>query len=238
MAEELEILYMDEHLVAINKPSGLLVHRSWIDRHATEFAMQKVRNQIGQHVYPVHRLDRPTSGVLVMALSSESARVLSRSFEERATAKTYLAVVRGHTPDFGQIDYPLMEEDKSPDPEDPDSQVAQPATTDYSTMKTSEISVEISRYPTSRFSLVQLSPKEGRRNQLRRHMAHIRHPIIGDTQHGDNKYNRYFRQVLKDYRLALHAWKLTLPHPATSEVLSLEATPEPSFQAIQSHVGC
>jgi len=104
-----ELLYRDDCLVAINKPSGLLVHRSPIDRHETRFALQMVRDQIGQHVYPVHRLDKPTSGVLVFALSSELARQISTQFAAGSVSKHYLAVVRGHCPPQGSIDHPLQE---------------------------------------------------------------------------------------------------------------------------------
>ncbi|MBF1292297.1 MAG: tRNA pseudouridine(65) synthase TruC, partial [Neisseria sicca] len=103
----LDILYRDSRTIAVNKPAGMLVHRSWLDRHETQFVMQTLRDQIGQHVYPAHRLDRPTSGVLLFALDPEAARLLTQQFEQKTTRKTYWAIVRGYLPDDGLIDYPL-----------------------------------------------------------------------------------------------------------------------------------
>ena len=107
MKEELPILFRDEHLVAVHKPSGLLVHRTVLDRHETRFAVQILRDQIGQYVHPVHRLDRGTSGVLLFALDRETSRILSAQFETQRIDKTYLAVVRGHPDESGIINHPL-----------------------------------------------------------------------------------------------------------------------------------
>ncbi|MGB3917296.1 MAG: pseudouridine synthase, partial [Thiothrix litoralis] len=136
----LEILYRDEYLVAINKPSGLLVHRSLIDRHETRFAIQLTRDQIGQKVYPVHRLDKPTSGVLLFALDSNTARLLNAQFIAGLVQKTYLAVVRGHTDASGIIDYPLKEElDKLSDAHADQDKLAQEAITHYRRLATTEL---------------------------------------------------------------------------------------------------
>jgi len=89
----LEILYQDEYLIAINKPSGLLVHKSPIDKHETRFALQELRDQIGQYVYPVHRLDKPTSGVLLFALDREIAKSMSQYFRNNLVHKEYTAIV-------------------------------------------------------------------------------------------------------------------------------------------------
>lgn len=210
----LDILYHDDCLVAINKPSGLLVHRSPIDRHETRFAIQLTRDQIGQRVYPVHRLDKPTSGVLLFALDSDTARLMTAQFSAGQVQKTYLAVVRGYLPARGIIDYPLVEEldaiaDADADPDKP----AQAAITHYRCLATTELPFAVGRYPTSRYSLAELQPKTGRKHQLRRHLKHIFHPIVGDTTHGDGKHNTLFRQQFACQRLLLHAQQLQFTHP-------------------------
>jgi tRNA pseudouridine65 synthase len=224
----LEILYRDEHLVAINKPSGLLVHRSLIDRHETQFAIQMTRDQIGQRVYPAHRLDKPTSGVLLFALDSDTARLLTQQFTAGQVQKTYLAVVRGYTDETGIIDYPLKEElDKIADANADQDKPAQAAVTHYRRLATTELPYPVGRYPSARYSLLELQPKTGRKHQLRRHLKHIFHPIVGDTTHGDGKHNALFRQQFACHRLLLHASRLGLTHPYSQQALTLTA-PVPS----------
>ncbi|NTS77748.1 tRNA pseudouridine(65) synthase TruC [Catenovulum sp. SM1970] len=238
MSEPLEIIYQDEDLVAVNKPSGLLVHRSMIDRHETEFALQKVRDQIGQYVYPIHRLDRPTSGVLVMGLSSENARTMSQAIAEHKVQKHYIALCRGFMPQSGVIDYPLTEQlDKIADKDA--SKVPEPkdAVTAFERIATATIDVEINRYPESRFSLVHLEPKHGRKHQIRRHLAHLRHPIMYDVNYGDNKYNRYFKNTDDTCRLALHALKMEIPHPRTGALLSFKANFDKSYKTMLEIAG-
>ncbi|MEP0177314.1 MAG: tRNA pseudouridine(65) synthase TruC [Paraglaciecola sp.] len=219
---QLDIIYQDEFLVAINKPSGLLVHRSLIDKHETQFAMQLLRDQIGQHVFPVHRLDRPTSGVLVFALSSEVARKLGEQFFQQKVAKTYLAIVRGHVADEGEIDYALKEKlDKIADKMSKQDKPAQAAVTFFSKLHAFELSFAVGRYPTARYSLVKLTPKTGRKHQLRRHLAHINHPILGDTTHGDGKHNRFVREQYGLQQLALTCKSMHFQHPVSLESLSL-----------------
>ena len=182
----LEILYQDDVLVAVNKPAGMLVHRSWLDRHETQFVMQTLRDQIGQLVYPIHRLDRPTSGVLLFALNSEIANLLCQQFQQKQTEKQYLAVVRGYVTGHGKIDYPLkIQLDKIADKFSQQDKAPQSAVTFYEGLQTVEMPYGVGRYATSRYSLVRLVPKTGHKHQLRRHMKHIFHPILGDTQYGD-----------------------------------------------------
>lgn len=220
----LEIIYQDRWLVAVNKPSGMLVHRSWLDRHETVFAMQTVRDQIGQHVYTVHRLDRPTSGVLLMALSGDVARLLSQQFEQHQLQKTYHAVVRGWLEGAERLDYPLCEElDKIADKFSQPAKAPQPAVTRWRGIATAELAVAVGRYQTSRYSLVEMVPESGRKHQLRRHMTHLRHPIIGDSAHGDLKQNRSAAANFGISRLMLHASQLKLTHPLTAEPLTLRA---------------
>lgn len=216
--QPLQILYQDEHCIAINKPAGMLVHRSWLAKHETTFVLQTLRDQIGQLVYPVHRLDRPTSGVLLFALNSESAKHFSQAFEQHQVHKTYLAVVRGYMPtEQGSIDYPLsVIRDKIADKHsiaNTDTKPDQPAQTDWQLIDSTEQPfVARTRYKTSRYSLIKLCPTTGRKHQLRRHLKHIFHPIIGDTSYGDHHQNRAIRAHIGVSRLMLHAHTLTFPN--------------------------
>lgn len=235
--ERLPILFQDDHLVIVNKPSSLLVHRSPIDRHETRFAMQIVRDQIGQYVYPVHRLDKPTSGALVFALSSEIARCLTEQFTHKTVDKTYIAVVRGHAPESGIIDHALVEE---PDKKMPGSKIKsdpQEAVSTYRCLAQTELPVCIERYPQSRFSLVEVKPETGRRHQIRRHMKHINHPIIGDAKHGRGRYNRYFRENLNSRRLLLAATEITFDHPVSGERLNIRAPVDPNMLELMERLG-
>ena len=198
----LEILYQDEFLVAVNKPAGMLVHRSWLDPHETQFVMQTLRDQIGQHVFPIHRLDRPTSGVLLFALSSEIANLMCEQFEQKCVQKSYLAVVRGYLQGKERIDYPLkIQLDKIADKFSQEDKEPQEAVTDYVGFKIVEMPYPAGRYQTARYSLVKLIPHTGRKHQLRRHMKHIFHPILGDTQYGDLHQNRALMSHLGCSRL-------------------------------------
>lgn len=207
----LRILYRDDWLVAVDKPAGLLVHRT-ILAQAEEFALQRVRAQTGRRVYAIHRLDRPTSGVLVFGLSREAAVAVSKQFEERQVQKRYLAVVRGWPEENGVIDCPLRDA--------PDLAV-RPALTRYRVLARVELPVAVGRYPTSRYAVVDAQPLTGRYHQIRRHFHHVFHPIIGDTSHGEGRHNRFFRERFGVRRLLLHAARLSIMHPATGAELCL-----------------
>ena len=227
----LEILYQDEVLVAVNKPAGMLVHRSWLDRHETQFVMQTLRDQIGQLVYPIHRLDRPTSGVLLFALNSEIANLLCLQFEQKQIEKQYLAVVRGYMTGNGEIDYPLkVQLDKIADKFSQPDKAPQSAVTFYEGLQTVEMPYGVGRYATSRYSLVRLIPQTGRKHQLRRHMKHIFHPILGDTQYGDLHQNRALMEHTGCTRLLLHAEKLTFVHPLTQRPMTIQAGLDAQWQ--------
>lgn len=227
----LEILYQDEALVAVNKPAGMLVHRSWLDRHETQFVMQTLRDQIGQLVYPIHRLDRPTSGVLLFALNSKIANLLCQQFEQKQIEKQYLAVVRGYVTGHGKIDYPLkVQLDKIADKFSQPDKAPQSAVTFYEGLQTIEMPYGVGRYATSRYSLVRLIPKTGRKHQLRRHMKHIFHPILGDTQYGDLHQNRALMEHTGCARLLLHAEKLTFVHPLTQRPMTIQAGLDAQWQ--------
>jgi tRNA pseudouridine65 synthase len=220
----LQIIYQDQHMVAIHKPPGLLVHRSLIDKHETQFAMQMLRDQIGQHVFPVHRLDRPTSGVLLFALSSDIARLLNQQLSSHQVQKTYYAIVRGFVDESGHIDYALKEKlDKIADKHANQDKEAQEAQTDYQMIDTFELAHPVGRYASARYSLVRLLPTTGRKHQLRRHMSHINHPIVGDTTHGDGKQNKFVRQMYAFNGLALTCKEMVLTHPVEQTRLCLQA---------------
>lgn len=223
----LQILHSDPHLVAINKPHGLLVHKTPIAKDATEWALQTLRNQIGQHVYPTHRLDRKTGGVLLFAKDEESNSLMQKQFADRKIQKTYLAIVRGHTPDHIEIDYPLINE----------KGVSQTALTQMATLQKIEIPISSGRYPTSRYSLVQLVPKTGRMHQLRKHLAHVLHPIIGDRPHGCNKQNRFFKSQFDLMTMLLHASELSFDHPIDGTHVVISAPLQSEFQRMMKMLG-
>ena len=223
LVPEIEILFEDDDIVVIHKPAGLLVHRSYLARRERFFAMQMTRDKVGCHVFPVHRLDRPTSGVLLFAKSSEMANVLCEQFAAKTVEKHYLAIVRGNMHDDGILDYALKVEldnhgDKDVDP----NKAAQDAVTTYQPLLNAEILYPSGRYATSRYAMVKLSPHTGRKHQLRRHMAHLRHPIVGDTTHGDGKQNSFFRDHFAINRLWLIAKNLSFCHPRTGERVAVE----------------
>ena len=231
--EKLEILYRDEWLVAVHKPPGLLTHRTPLAFGETRFALQMLRDQIGQHVYPAHRLDRGTSGVLLFALDSDTARRLGASFEGHQVDKCYRAIVRGHPAAEGWIDHPITRQRDDAEWVGEDSSFeAQEALTYFKSLEQFELPVSVDRYPHSRYALLELVPKTGRRHQLRRHLKHIAHPIIGDATHGKGKHNRLFAQLFGVSRLLLCCTRLTLPHPRHTTPLQLDAEPEPGFMAV------
>jgi tRNA pseudouridine65 synthase len=220
----LPVLYLDENVVVVNKPSGLLVHRSGLDRGATEFALQTVRDQLGRHVYPVHRLDRATSGALVMALDAASARIMSEQFAALRVEKTYKAIVRGTPQAQFIVDHPLKEElDRMTDRLARKDKPAQTAVTEFTTLAQIEFSEPVDKFPTARYSLVQARPKTGRKHQIRRHSAHAGHPIVGDVTHGSGKHNRFFRQRFNLQRLLLACVEIGFAHPVSGRALSIKA---------------
>ncbi len=235
---DLEILYQDTSIVIINKPSGLLVHKSLIDKHETEFALQLLRDQIGSHVHAVHRLDKPTSGVLVFALNSVVASQLSAMFREGEISKQYLAIVRGYTEPEGLIDHPLKQMiDTKAQKRRGITQEPKEAQTAYRRLGTIELPYPVSRYPVARYSLVKLMPKTGRKHQLRRHMKHIHHHLIGDTKHGRGEHNILFREKFGCHRLLLHAEKIAFTHPVTHEVLEIVAPLDKVFAEFMQRFG-
>lgn len=236
MGDALPIVYRDDGLLAIHKPAGLLVHRSDLDRHETRFAVQLLRDQIGGTVWPVHRLDRGTSGLLLFALDRDTGRLLSGQFERGEVKKTYLAVVRGFPPESGAIDHPL-----APLADEHAGilrgRAPRPALTRYRRLATVELPHRVDCYPTSRYALVELNPLTGRRHQLRRHMKHIAHPIIGDATHGKGRHNRLFQELFDCRRLLLAALEMRLRHPVSGEPLILRAPLAGDFADVLRRLG-
>ena len=223
----LEIVYQDEDLIVINKPHGLLVHRSKIANDATEFALQILRDQVGRHVSPVHRLDRKTGGLLMFAFNKEAEIAMHLQFQESAVQKKYKAIVRGFAPDALDIDYPLVKENGA----------IQEAFTSFVTLSRAELPIPLGNHPTSRYSLVEATPTTGRMHQLRKHFAHIFHPIIGDRKHGCNKQNRFFKEQWEMTTMLLHASELTFIHPVTKKQIHLTADLQDEFKRVMQLMG-
>lgn len=238
MREALPIVFQDEHLVAVHKPAGLLVHRTFLDRHETRFAVQILRDQLGRHVFPAHRLDRGTSGVLLFTLGRELCARVSAQFENQEIEKRYLAVVRGHPQESGTIDHPLTRQfdDYEFRPVDAMDD-AQAAVTRYRRLAVIELPHRVDRYPTSRYALLELTPETGRKHQIRRHLKHIAHPIIGDATYGKGRHNRLFQELFGCHRMLLACTKMRLMHPVSGRPLILEAPPAPDFAEVLDKLG-
>jgi tRNA pseudouridine65 synthase len=223
----LNILFRDEYLIAINKPHGLLVHRSSIAADAEEFALQLLRDQVGQQVNPVHRLDRKTGGVLLFTFNKQVEIAMQKQFAENLVNKNYLAIVRGHTPDNEEIDYSLRKENGT----------LQEAFTSYRTLKRAELNVAFGSHPTSRYSLVEATPATGRMHQLRKHFSHIFHPIIGDRTHGCNKQNKLFKEKWGMDTMLLHALSLKFRHPVNGNLITIDAPLQQEFVRMMELMG-
>lgn len=218
----LEILYQDQHIVAINKPHGLLVHRSAIARDAEVFALQSLKKQLNKMVYPSHRLDRKTSGVLVFALDKATDSLMQQKFQNKEVEKKYLALVRGFTPKEMTIDYALKKDDFT----------IQEAVTHFKTLENFELDMPLGIHKTSRYSLIEASPETGRMHQLRKHFAHIFHPIIGDRPYGCNKQNKFWLEEFEMNTMLLHASELLFMHPHTDSTIHIKAGLSDEFKRI------
>ena len=223
----LEILYKDDFLVAINKPHDLLVHRTRLAKDASLFALQLLRDQIDQLVYPIHRLDRKTGGVLLFALNEEIHRQMQFAFAQRQVTKTYLAIVRGFTRDEETIDYPIKK----------DNGIAKEAITRIRTLDRVELNIPFGKHSSSRYSLIQAYPETGRKHQIRKHLAHIHHPIIADRPHGDNQQNKLFKEKFDLMTMMLHALELNFIHPISEEPVAITATIQDEFQRMLTELG-
>jgi tRNA pseudouridine65 synthase len=226
----LDILYQDDTLIAVNKPAGLPVHRSAMVNDAELYLVDVLREQVGGNVHLAHRLDRATSGVLLVARSSETAAALGEQFMGRDVHKQYLVVVRGWPePADDVIDYPL--------PGARETGPRREARTRYRRLATTEVPIALGRYPQQRYALLLAEPESGRFRQIRKHLAHIHHPVIGDCQHGRGDHNRLYKQHFACHRMLLHAWRLDFRHPATGEAMTLQAPLDGEYTALLERFG-
>ncbi len=216
MSTHIPVVYRDDRLTVVIKPAGLLVHRTQLDAHEHRNLVDQLASQLGQRVFPVHRLDKPTSGLLLLALDAECAKALTSQFEQRLVSKTYRAVVRGYTLDTGCIDYAIGDKDAR-------HRRRSPALTHYQTLANIELPYRLDRYPTTRYSLIEVKPVTGRRHQIRQHMKHIHHPLIGDTSYGKAIHNQFFATQYDCRRLLLHATALSFTHPISMQKITLQA---------------
>lgn len=230
----LTILFEDDDYVAVDKPAGLLVHKSNIDKHETQFLLQQLRDQIGCYIYPVHRLDKPTSGVIIFGKNPEAVAALKIQMESNEAIKEYLLVCRGYCPEQGVIDHALKPINDFKNKRDKackktEEKPAQEAVTHFKRLAVVEVDAQIDRYPKSRFSLVRAHLHTGRKHQIRRHFKHLSHPLIGCPKYGKSVYNHYFAQYFSAPRLLLHAYRLSFRHLATGAHISITAQPSGSF---------
>ena len=232
----LEILYRDADVVAVHKPPGLMVHRSALDRRETRFAVQVLRDQLGCHVFPAHRLDRGTSGVLLFAFDARTAARLGQAFASHATDRRYLAIVRGWPEPSGSIVHPLRRLEDGKDTGDADAPRLE-ARTDYRRLACADVPIPSARHDTTRVALVELLPRSGRQHQIRRHLKHISHPVLGDTTYGKGPLNRAFAGLFGTGRLLLACTDLRLGHPTDGRPLRLHAALEPGFGAVCAKLG-
>lgn len=212
-------MYADQWLVAVAKPAGELVVPGWARGEAT--TMSRVRDELGQWVFPLHRLDRGTSGVVLFARDHDTAALLARQFATGGVHKRYLALVRGEPPESGLIDHPLRRGEHGEE--------RVPAATRFR---------KLIRSPHARCSLVEAEPLTGRLHQLRRHLRHLSHPIVGDVRYGDGRVNRAFRDAWQVSRLALHAASIAFTHPHRRERLEIHADVPADLARALAALGC
>lgn len=235
--QALNIVYEDDALLVVDKPAGLLMHPSWLDRRETDTLAGRVKAYYCANgaealkVHTVHRLDRPTSGLVVIAKSDAVAKQLAEQFAQHSVQKTYWAICRGFCPEVQTIDYPLKEEhDKIADKFADDSKPAQPAITEFKRLGICEMAQPVSRYAKARYSWVEVMPKTGRKHQIRRHFKHIRHPLLGDSRHGCRHNNTVWNGDFGFDGLALRAVGLDFNHPVTGQRVELKAVENKNWQ--------
>lgn len=228
--DAVRVLFADEHFVVVDKPAGLLVHRSTVDRREWRALLPLVRDLVGARVHAVHRLDKGTSGAVVFARNAEAAAALSLAFREDRVDKRYLAIVRGWVPAEVVVDHALA------DLADPRADLAgsepRAARTVVRPLAQAEMTFPVGRYATARYSLVECRPQSGRRHQIRRHLKHIRHPVVGDANYGDLRHNRFFREELGISRMLLANVEIGFVHPFTGEAVRVAAPLDATFQRV------
>ncbi|MDQ3206889.1 MAG: pseudouridine synthase [Pseudomonadota bacterium] len=217
----LPVLYRDDVLAVIDKPAGLMVHDSALARGETDFAADRLREQFGRPIFLVHRLDRATSGCLLLAFDRETASALGKVLMSRGVEKEYWAICRG----WPQEEAFDVDHDLDGGPGKP---VKKPAITRFQRLATTELDIASAAFATSRYALLSASPQTGRFRQIRRHLKHLSHHLIGDTSHGDGRHNRSFR-MLGIHRMLLHARRLAFVHPHSGTRLEVHAPPDAEF---------
>lgn len=224
---KIEIVYQDNDLIAVAKPHGMLVHKSPIAADATEYALQLTRDLVGQHLHPLHRIDRKTYGVLLFATTRAVAASMREIWSDRGVDKAYYAIVRGWVPDDRTIDHPVYNDKRQP----------KDAISTMQVVHHYEIDLPHGPHNTSRYTLVRLSPLTGRYHQLRQHMNHLRHPILGDRPHGCNKQNRLWLNSYGVQHMMLWAERLSFIHPVTSNAVVIAAPPSVQWTMVLDILG-
>ncbi len=238
ISEKLPILFRDENYIVIHKFSGLLVHSSKEDRFEKRFALQMLRDQIGSRVYPLHRLDKSTSGALMFATSSEAARLMGEEFKNGRIEKKYLAIVRGHFLEKEiSVDYQLKQIQDRRSRQLGNDKPPQEAQTLFRVLSTAELIEPIHPHPTARYSLVEAQPLTGRKHQIRRHLKHLSHPIVGDVNYGVGVHNQLFRTKFDSHRLLLASTSLKFKDPYSKKEICVKAPLEQSFQKVIDQLG-
>ena len=217
----LPVLHVDDRLAVVAKPAGLMVHDSALARGETDFAADRLREQFGRPVFLVHRLDRATSGCLLLAFDRDTASALGRTLMSHEVEKTYWAICRGWPAEAEFV----VDHDLDGGPDKPQKK---PAITRFRRLAAAEIDVPSAGFSTSRYAWLEASPQTGRFRQIRRHLKHLSHHLIGDTSHGDGRHNRAFR-MMGIHRMLLHARALAFAHPATGAPLRVEASVDDEF---------
>src|SRR5690625_5175823 len=220
-ARRIAVLYAASDLAVVDKPAELAVHDSRLVRGESAFLVDWMRTQLGRRVLAAHRLDRATSGCLLVAFDCATAGALGEQLMSRTVGKDYLAVCRGWPEEAFSVDHPLDG--------GPGKPVKKPTLTAFERLATVELDMPSSGFPTSRYALLRASPHTGRFRQIRRHLKHASHHLIGDTIHGDGRHNRNFR-MLGIHRMLLHAWRLEFEHPSDGRRMAVTAPPDPEFR--------
>lgn len=210
----LPTLFLDQWLAVIDKPAGLMVHDSKLARGETDFAADRLREQFGKPIFLIHRLDRATSGCLLLAFDRETTGALGKALMTQEVDKEYLAVCRGWPQETFTVDHALDGGPGKPE--------KKPAVTHFTRLATGELPVPSAGFETSRYALLRCALETGRFRQIRRHLKHAFHHMIGDTSHGDGRHNLQFR-MRGVHRMLLHASRLSFTHPVSGERISVAA---------------
>ena len=221
VVRDLPVLHADAHIAVVAKPAGLMVHDSALARGERDFAADRLREQFARPVFLVHRLDRATSGCLLLAFDRDTASLLGKALMAGAIDKHYLAVCRGWPDESFVVDHALDG--------GPGKPLKKPAITRFARLATTELELPSAGFATSRYALLQVQPQTGRFRQIRRHLKHVSHHLIGDSSHGDGRHNRAFR-ALGIHRMLLHAQRLAFVHPHTGARIAIDAPLDDEFE--------